>query len=576
MAITKEPKSPRSKPTNGAPAATSAQPEVNGDALLALNRTLKELTGRLSQVVPQKAGVKGGKAPHLPASEEGVAIRIWEDDPFLEAVGGRDPVVAEPISVEEPTNEHELLQTRILGASPDPDLYDPGTRDFLFWNAASALARGINFWAPLLPEGTQWSTFQRPMQVELDDGVDLNAFYSRDRGLVFFHDIIDGNTVFSGESPDVVCHELGHAVLDAVKPDLFDVASLEVGALHEAFGDMTAMLCALQIPSLREFVLAQTDGDLRLNSRLSQMARELGWAIRQFAPDAVDVDCLRNTANSFFYQDPAALPPSAPAAQLSSEVHSFSRVFSGAFLDVLAAMFETGPAGACGDDSEKLVAISRDAGRLLIEGVRIAPVGAGFYSQVAAGMVQADQSLFRGRYRTALISSFVGRGILAPESGVALARDLRVHAGAAFGVTSAAPAQHLQFEGDNEGYKRTAQDAPAMPLHPLTTRFGTTIHVHLPSAPKRFGVAAAAVAGGADETLSAEDDARSFVEDLIQLDRIAEDEGTGVIPAELISPRKSYPGDKTHRLVREDGKTVLKRRHFCCGFCGRRPGRPVS
>jgi hypothetical protein len=44
----------------------------------------------------------------------------------------------------------------------------------------------------------------------------------------------------------VVCHELGHAILDALKPQLFNVASTEAGAFHEAFGDISAILCALQ------------------------------------------------------------------------------------------------------------------------------------------------------------------------------------------------------------------------------------------------------------------------------------------------------------------------------------------
>ena len=187
---------------------------------------------------------------------------------------------------------------------------------------------------------------------------------------------------------------------------------------------------------MRDLVLQQTGGRLNSNSRLSQLARQLGWAIRvQVDPTAVDNDCLRNTSNNFFYQDPTGLPPSAPATQLSSEPHSFSRVFSGAFLDVLAAMFKIGPANSAGSDSDNLLAVTVDAGTLLIEGVRVASVAPGFYSQVAAGMVQADQSLTGGRYGAALTSSFVQRGILSPTAAVSLVRDLRAHGGQAFGIT---------------------------------------------------------------------------------------------------------------------------------------------
>jgi hypothetical protein len=317
-------------------------------------------------------------------------------------------------------------------------------------------------------------------------------------------------------------------------------------------------------------VLEQSRGQLNSNTRLSQLARQLGWAIRvELDPTAVDRDCLRNTSNSFFYHDPAALPPSAPASQLSSEPHSFSRVFSGAFLDVLAGMFHIGPANPPPSDSDKLEALTVDAGTLLIEGVRLASVGSGFYSQVAAGMLQADHTLNGGRYTTALGSSFVQRGILSPAAAVSLVRELRSQGSRVFGITGRAPsARQLQFEGDNEGYKRTAQDAPTLPLRPLATRFGITLHVHLPAEPNRFPVAAAALTGGFERITSPEEDARSFVEDLIQLDRISHEGAPGVIPAELTAPGVTGPCEKTHRLVKEDDKTVLKRHHFDCGFRG--------
>jgi hypothetical protein len=554
---------------------------TGGEIPANLKQQLTSIADALQRLVQERGkdqavadGRRAGKRLVTPGEEVGVQVEIWEDDPFLEAVAAADPVPAEPISVDVPKNDQQLLQTHIAEQQPDAGIYDPSTPEFRYWNAESALARGINFWGPLLPGGTRWSTAGQPMQVGLDEGVDFNAFYARDSGLNFFHRVVTKVdpqvTVFSGESPDVVCHELGHAILDAVKPELFDAMSMEVAAFHEAFGDISSMLSALQLPSMRSFVLNQSGGQLNSNTRLSQLARQLGWAIRvELDRTAVDRDCLRNTSNNFFYHDPASLPPSAPANQLSSEPHSFSRVFSGAFLDVLAGMFHIGPANAMPGDSDKLEAISIDAGTLLIEGVRVASVGSSFYSQVAAGMIQADHTLNGGRYRTALSSSFVQRGILSPAAAVSFVGDLRSQGSRIFGITGRAPnARHLQFEGDNEGYKKTANDAPALPLRPLTTRFGITLHVHLPAEPNRFPVEAAALTGGFEKITSPEEDARSFVEDLIQLDRISHEGAPGVIPAELTTPGEAAPCERTHRLVKEDDKTVLKRHHFDCGFRG--------
>jgi hypothetical protein len=563
---------------------TQASSSKTGEVSVNLEKLSTVLQGAIAEALHQLAQETRGaaKAPVAAGKTAAAAaagtIQIYEDDPFLEAVAGSNPVPTDPIRTDVPTNTQALLQTQIIGDEPDPDIYDSSTPEFRYWNASSALARGINFWGPLLPSGTQWSTNEQPMQVNLDEGEDFNAFFARESGLNFFHGLVDNVappvTVFSAASPGVSCHELGHAILDAVKPELFNAMSLEVAAFHEAFGDISAMLSALQLPSLRDFVLQQTHGQLNSNSRLSELARQLGWAIRvQVDPTAVDSDSLRNTSNSFFYQDPTGLPPSAPATQLSSEPHSFSRVFSGAFLDVLAAMFKIGPGNFGGSDSDKLQAITVDAGRLLIEGVRVASVVPGFYSQVAAGMIQADQSLTGGRYRTAFTSSFIQRGILSPSAAVSLVRALREHSDN-FGVTGRAPnRQQLQFEGESDGYKKTAQDAPNLPLRPLVTRFGVTLHVHMPAEGARFPVAAAALTGGTAELSSADEDARSFVEDLIQLDNISHKGATDAIPAELTSPGEARPYQKTHFLIREDGRTVLRRHHFDCGFRGCKHGR---
>ena len=499
-------------------------------------------------------------------------IQIFEDDPFLQAVAGSDPVHAVSIPADVPNNTQPSLQTHPIEQQPAPELYDPSTAEFRYWDADSALARAINFWGPLLPSGTVWSTNQQPMQVNLDEGEDFNAFYARDSGLNFFHGQVDRVdppvTVFSGASPDVSCHELGHAILDAVKPELFDAMSMEVAAFHEAFGDISSTLSALSIAV-----------DARLSAPANRRTVEFELATLPAGPSAR----LGHPGPGRSHSGGQRLPPQhlqqlllpgphrsaseRPATQLSSEPHSFSRVFSGAFLDVLAAMFKIGPANSAGSDSDNLLAVTVDAGTLLIEGVRVASVAPGFYSQVAAGMVQADQSLTGGRYGAALTSSFVQRGILSPTAAVSLVRDLRAHGGQAFGITGRAPTgRQIQFEGESDGYKKTAKDAPALPLCPLTTRFGVTLHVHMPAEPARFPVAAAALLGGTEKTSSAEEDARSFVEDLIQLDRISHERALGAIPVELTSPGESSPCDKTHFLIREDGKIVLKRHHFDCGF----------
>ena len=237
---------------------------------------------QMAQMMQQAQAAGPGAVTGPPAAAQ---INVWEDDPFSEENPTLDPRLAPTIAVAVPVNNHPLLQTRIVDPAVAPGRFAPGTAEFRFWVASEALARGINYWAPLLPAGTRWTTLNSPMPIGLVHGVRLNAFYRRDLGLRFFQQVVRGITVSSAESADVVCHELGHAILDAIRPQLFNAASLEAAAFHESFGDMSAILCRLQLPSLRQKVLSETGGRLNTNSRLSRVAEQLGWGIRQRLPD---------------------------------------------------------------------------------------------------------------------------------------------------------------------------------------------------------------------------------------------------------------------------------------------------
>src|SRR5215475_16129854 len=243
-------------------------------------------------------------------------------------------------------------------ASP-PNMYQPGTPDFRYWTAAEALRRGADYWAARVPL-SKWEV-GAVLKVLLDEGADLNAYYDR-KALNFFHGPSPTGTVYSGESPDIACHEMGHAILDSIKPQLWGAASHEAAAFHESFGDMSAILSALQLQSLRSAILHDTGGHLYQSSRLSRLAEQLGTAIRAQYPDAVDPDCLRNAVNSFTYHDPITLPQMAPAAQLSSEPHSFSRVFTGAFFESLAGVLTAKAANPTSPTEQELLAVSQEMG----------------------------------------------------------------------------------------------------------------------------------------------------------------------------------------------------------------------
>jgi hypothetical protein len=346
-------------------------------------------------------------------------IQGWPTDPM----GG-----VPPLQFAAPTLPGSSLGTRIVlpAKAPPAQVHPLETDGFRYWTAAVALRRCAAFWASA--GATAWHRdVGTTMPVRLDDGVELNAFYARNdypaedvkQGLSFFHDtVVDASNgrrvvVFSGESPDVVAHELGHAVLDAVKPVLFELASIEAAAFHESFGDISAVLTALQLPSVRQAVLEETGGHLRRNSSVSRVAEQLGFAIRQRNPSAVDRDSLRNAANSFVYVNPLTLPSSGPATQLTRAPHNFSRVFTGAFLEALGGMVSRLAARPGIDDVEEA---SADMGRLITRAVADAPVSTQFLQGVAERMLLADAALFNGKYAEALTAALVRRRLMPVRS----------------------------------------------------------------------------------------------------------------------------------------------------------------
>jgi len=494
--------------------------------------------------MPKAARKKAPARMHLTgtsAGTSGVQVAVWEDDPGDPGV----PPPLMPIQVPVPNPATIPLPYKISGPAPAPNIYQAGTPEFRYWSAAAALRRTADFWKDFLPPGTPWQ-LGKVLPVELDTPQPLfNAFYTRGGdgdtpGLHFFHDSAGGRVYYSGESPDVVCHEMGHAVLDAIRPQLFDAQTVEAPAFHESFADMSAMLSALQVPSFREKLLSDTGGSINRSSRWSRLAEQLGSAIRQIQPDAVDPDCLRNASNSFFYTDPQELPPQAPASQLCSEPHSFSRVFTGAFLEILSGIFQT--QGEANDAN--LVKASQDGAKILIGGVLGAPVVPDYYSQVAASMVQfAEAAPFNGKYRNVLKSAFIRKGILSLQAAATISGMQKK---SALGI-----APHISSAAE---LPRAAVSAAAYGLSK------PVMNVHLAGEFKRLGVTGAAPMGAA-EPRSPQNAAEAYTEDIFQRGHV--DIGEHGHPTGGMVHPFSF---KTHKIFDEKGELVLRRITFDCGF----------
>lgn len=461
-------------------------------------------------------------------------VLTWADDP---ASG------FPPLAVGAPNLAGGRLPVRITDPAPPPREYQTGTAEFRYWAAGAALSRGVDFWAGILPAGAAWRTGSS-LPVRLDRAQFIGGTYRRQTGLEFYHEVAAGRTVFACESPDLVSHELGHAVLDTIRPEIYDVPAFEQAAFHEAFGDISALLCALQVPQVRTAVLAETEGRLRRDSRLSRLAESVGWVQHQKNPSLSSDRYLRNAANEFIYQPPTSLPTGGPHTLLTSQPHNFCRVFTGAFLDMLDGVLRVISAQPRERD---LAEASELTARVLVAAILSAPITSAYFAQVAghmvghAGRVNAPQAV-RDQLVAVVSSAFVRRGILSVQSALG--------AGA--------------FSSALDGHA-AADDGEFPTVLVKGSLFGLAergLHVRAPVQGRgRVDVRATGINAEESPTVSGEETAHSFLEFLLsrgQLDLGEFGDSMNGLAHPLVY--------KTHAVVGGKEGAYLQRLGFGCGF----------
>lgn len=252
------------------------------------------------------------------------------------------------------------------------------------------------------------------LQVLPRAGMDLNAFYNR-RTLSFFYytDSRIGGSFFTCDSSDIVAHELGHAIFDSYRPQTWSAASLEVASFHEAFADLTAIMHILTYPEVLNFVIQQTQGNIRKDNLASKLAESFGIAIFKLSgPESGRLpDALRSAINNFKYVNPGSLPADAPYNQLAAECHSFGRIFLGAFYDILVMMYED--IKSTGTPPVDALAKARDLlTRYVLKAIQNAPLNVNFYNSVAKTMLWSDVVLSNWKYHDRMKQIFLNRNLL--------------------------------------------------------------------------------------------------------------------------------------------------------------------
>ena len=245
-------------------------------------------------------------------------------------------------------------------------------------------------------------------------GKDLNAYYDR-MALRYFYYPVGKVMLYLVDSTDVVAHELGHATLDAMRPDFWSVQSLEIWSFHEAFADINALMTMLAYPAALENALKEVNNDIRKSNIITRLAEQLGAVLygkRHLY--------LRDAVNTFKYVDPSSLPEEAPDDQLCAECHSFGRVFLGTWWEIVAGIYEQEKKQSTPIDA--LTAAKNVAHEYLYKAIVQSPLVSDYHHAIARGMMVVDRAN-GGKYQDILRKAFVNRNMMPPE--IKMMSDIR-------------------------------------------------------------------------------------------------------------------------------------------------------
>ena len=501
-----------------------------------------------------------------------MAINFIPNDPLAQD--------ALPMRRQAPRPDRRANRARFVmpGAVPEGS-YRAGTAEFLFWQCREAALAAVDTWEILQGPLRQWSPgaiSMRRLPLHPNDGDDLNAYYDR-QSISFFEHTTGAKTTFSGASTDVVAHECGHALLDSIRPDLWDAPFVEVAALHEAFGDCMALLTAFADRPTRQALLAASP-DLATQNFLEATAEDLSDGVRRdprLGPNH-PAAAPRHALNSFRWQLPTTLPVSGPPPLLTSEIHSFGRVFSGCVYDTVRNIFTS----SSSKTEAALWAAVQTAGKLLITGAREAPLRARFFQSVGRAMVLADQALNAGANWQAISDAFSRHGIalgsaatLAPTASLAGPAP-RVHArgvnlsaatrGDLLRRIGARPRARFSVSAGRVGGSAvvSAVHYREVPLQPVSRRLKGVIAVVPESVLVGAAGGRAALLGALPEPTSTTDEVHAFVEMLLEHDGVAFDTAAPATVRKAIGGRARTGTLPTHAVRLVGRKKVLTRLRF--------------
>jgi hypothetical protein len=330
--------------------------------------------------------------------------------PIPVQVSVKAPVYAGPIGSDLAVFDYDRERDRVLPAAipdrssvfPDYTVEDPRFHQL---NAYAIAARAIDLVEYELGRLLDWGFEANRLIVLPHAGYLANAFYEEDTHSLQFYSFrqLDGSVYHTSLVHDIVAHETGHALLDAVRDRYTEGNHRETAAIHEAVGDLAAVFAAFSHQVVREQFLASAGPTLRGPNLVASIAED-------FQTSADGALALRDLASLV---DPAVL-------RQTTDPHVLSLHLSGAVWEALLRMYEVNLRQL---DPEPAFKLARTAlQRMFVRAFDYLPPADATFVEFAAAIYRADRFANPKDdlgYRQILAMAFADRGLIGSPSEIA-------------------------------------------------------------------------------------------------------------------------------------------------------------
>jgi len=342
-----------------------------------------------------------------------VTLRVVPQHPRLTPdpveVSVNAPLFAGPIGPDLAVFDYNRERDRLLppatpsrrGTFPDYDLDDPRFHQL---NAYAIAARAIDLAESELGRLLSWGFEANRLIVLPHAGYLANAFYDEDTHSLQFFSFRqpDGTIYHTSVIHDIVAHETGHALLDAVRDRYTEGNHRETPAIHEAIGDLTAVFAAFSHQIVRERFLASAGEDLRGPNEVATIAEE-------FETSSSGALALRDLA----------VNPRPSSFRSVTDPHLLSVQLSAAIWEALIRIYEVNRTR--GDLPEPAFRLARTAlQRMVVRALDYLPPADVTFVDFALAMYRADRFAnqdARG-YRPVLARALAERGVIERASDI--------------------------------------------------------------------------------------------------------------------------------------------------------------